>query len=369
MLRSHGRLEQIAGVAALVLLAVGCMLVLKPFLSSLLWAAILTFSTWPLYTRLLTRLNGRRGLAALLMTLLLAGAFVVPLLLVGTSLTDDAGELFDLARDTLRNGLPGPPGWVATLPLVGPYIAAYWLEVAQNTGRLAEVMQPFVAPLRTAAVAAGLAIGGAVLEVSLSVLASYFFYRDGLTAVRYLEGIGQRLFGERALPLIEVAEGTIRSVVYGIIGTALVQGALATVGYLVVGIPSAYFLGFVTFLLALFPMGPPLVWLPVTVWLFYNGWLAAGVFMGLWGAFAISGVDNFLRPYLISRGSNLSFLLVFLGVVGGALAFGFLGIFLGPTLLAVGFTVIREWSTVETASTGSAAEAPRPAVPERETAR
>jgi predicted PurR-regulated permease PerM len=154
----------------------------------------------------------------------------------------------------------------------------------------------------------------------------------------------KRVAGGRAERLLEVAGATTKGVVYGIMGTAIVQGAVAMIGFAIAGVPGALLLGFVTFIFSLIPGGPPFVWIPATVWLFYTGAPGWGTFLAIWGFLAISGIDNVLRPYLISRGSRLSFLLVLLGVVGGVLGFGFIGIFLGPILLAVGFTLLKEWS-------------------------
>ena len=189
----------------------------------------------------------------------------------------------------------------------------------------------------------GLTIGRGALELGLSVLITFFFYRDGLRGVDYLKRISHRVAGKQALRMLDVASKTIRGVVYGVIGTALAQGALAAFGLWLAGVPAPFFLGIVTFLLALFPVGAPFVWIPATLWLLNQGELAWGIFMGVWGAGVVSGVDNFLRPYLISLGSNLPFLLVFMGVIGGVLTFGILGIFLGPTLLAVAQALSREW--------------------------
>lgn len=131
---------------------------------------------------------------------------------------------------------------------------------------------------------------------------------------------------------------------YGLLGTALAQGFVATIGFAIAGVPAALLLGVATFLLSLLPIGPPLIWGSVAIWLFYQGTVGWGIFMLLWGFFLISGVDNVVKPLLISRGSNLPFILVLFGVFGGVLAFGFVGVFIGPTLLAVGFSLIKEWA-------------------------
>jgi predicted PurR-regulated permease PerM len=133
-------------------------------------------------------------------------------------------------------------------------------------------------------------------------------------------------------------------VVYGVIGTALAQATLQGLGLWLAGVPAAFFLGFLTFFLGFVPIGPPLIWLPAAAWLLYNGAIGWGLFLIGWGFLVVSGADNVLRPYLISRGSKLPLLLVFFGVLGGLFAFGFLGLFLGPTLLAIGYVLFQEWS-------------------------
>ncbi len=146
---------------------------------------------------------------------------------------------------------------------------------------------------------------------------------------------------------MRVAEGTTKGVVYGVIGTALAQATLAAIGLWIAGIPAWLFLGFITFFVSIVPPGAPLIWLPATAWLVYNDQIGWAIFMGVWGFFVVSGIDNFLKPYFISRGSAMPLLLVLLGVFGGALAFGFLGVFLGPIFIAVGYTLVREWSAFE----------------------
>jgi predicted PurR-regulated permease PerM len=342
---STRRIEGILGIVALSLLAIGCVLVLQPFASSLMWAVILTFSTWPVYAWLEEQLGGRSSLAALLMTLLLATALILPMVLVGTSIAEDARALFELLRAQASVRLPVAPAWVAELPLVGTELAQSWNDMAANTGSLVNLVAPYLAAMRDFLLASSATIGRGLLELTFSVAATFFLYRDGRYAAERLRTLVQRVAGDRAHHLLQVAGDTITSVVYGLIGTALVQGTLAAIGFAIVGLDKPVFLGILTAVLALLPpLGPPLVWGPVAAWLFYQGDHVWGIFMLIWGFFLISGVDNFLKPYLISRGSNLGLLLVFLGVIGGILAFGFLGIFLGPTLLAVAVALLREWS-------------------------
>jgi predicted PurR-regulated permease PerM len=205
------------------------------------------------------------------------------------------------------------------------------------------VLGKLLALVREVLVRASLAIGGGAMEIALSVFLAFFILRDGGAAASRMRAVVGRIAGERGPHLLEVAGNTVRSVVYGLLGTALVQGLMAGVGFLIARVPGAPLLGLLTFFLSVVPMGPPLIWVPVTIWLFAQGRHGAGVFMLFWGL-AVSSVDNVIRPWLIGRGTAMPFILMFVGVVGGALAFGFIGVFLGPTLLAVVYRLMLEWS-------------------------
>jgi len=349
LLFDGGHIERVAGWLLLALLAVGCLLVLKPFISSILWAAILGFATWPLCLRLRRLLYDWKTLPAVFMTIALAVALVLPIVLLGASLADSAEGLIERLRAQIENDAERgtAPAWLHDLPLLGDMLASYWVLLMTNTGELAGAVLPYLTPVRDLAVASGLTIGRGVVELSLSVLIVFFVYRDGDVVMQELGKISDRVLGPRGQHLIAVTAGTIRSVVYGLIGSALIQALLAIIGFSIVGVPGVALLGFLVFVLALLPVaGAPIVWIPVALWLFIEGQIAQGIFIVVWGAVAISAVDNLLKPYLISRGADLPFLLIFFGVIGGILAFGVLGIFLGPTLLAVGHAMLREWHRI-----------------------
>jgi predicted PurR-regulated permease PerM len=192
---------------------------------------------------------------------------------------------------------------------------------------------------------AGKAVAQGVMQVLLSAFLAFFLLRDSdILAVRLGVAV-ERLAGDRGRHLIKVAGDTVRGVVYGILGTAIVQALVAGLGFWIAGVPGAVLLSVLTFFFAVVPFGPPLIWLPASLWLFAQDKPGLGVFMLLWGTLGISGVDNFLRPYLISQGNKMPFALIFCGVIGGALGFGLVGVFLGPTLLAVVFRLIEEWSS------------------------
>jgi predicted PurR-regulated permease PerM len=348
------RIEQIVQIAAIVLLVVGCLVVLKPFLGGLLAAAILCFSTWPIYRFIEDRVGGRSWLAALIMTLMILCVLVVPLALIALSFRDDVPQLIENVRETLAHGIPAPPDWVKGIPLAGGYLDTAWRELADSPASLAETLKRFSQPARDVLVKTGIIIAEGVLQFTLIAFVSYFFYRDGVALVQALRNALNRVAGDLSERLLGIVGGTINGVVYGIVGTGLAQGIVALIGFFIAGVPGAITLASLTFILSIVPAGPPLIWVGATVWLVYQDQIGWGVFMAIWGFVVISGIDNIVKPLLISRGSSLPFLLVLLGVFGGVLAFGFVGIFLGPTLLAVGFNLVRDWTEARQQATGPA---------------
>ena len=359
------RIEYAVGLTLLAVLVVGCLLVMRPFLTSLLWAVILSYTTWPLYQRLLRQLGGREFWAALLMTLLVAMILVLPLAILGATLAQHVASVAEVVRELLAQGVPEPAPWVDKIPLISEDVRRYWAALAHEGKTYTAALGPYIGQARAWALQSGATLGRGVLELALSVLVCFFVYRDGQFAAERLHAAAGRFAGERARHLLHVAGSTTKSVVYGIIGTAIAQAAMAAIGFWIAGVPGALLLGFLTFVLSLVPGGPPFVWVPVTIWLLYTDQPGWALFMAIWGFISISGIDNIIRPYLISRESRLPLLLVFLGVIGGVLAFGFIGIFLGPTLLALGFTLLMEWTvggrkTAATANLPATTAAPPP---------
>lgn len=355
---SDQRIDRYAGIALVILLVVGCFVVLRPFLSAVLLAAILTFTTWPLYARIERGVRGRRGLASLLMVLLVTAVLILPLVLVGASLAEDIRALIEMVRHLLVEGPPTPPEWVARIPMVGATLYERWQEMAGSGAALTEALTRYLVPLREWALRGAAVIGEGILYLTLSVFIAFFMYRDSAALSERVQGLLSRVGGERGAGMLRIAGNTIKSVIYGILGTALAQGFLAGVGLFIAGVPSALLLGALTCVLALIPYGSSLAWGVSAIWLFQQGDTGQAVFLVAWGVLVVSTVDNFLKPYFISKGSNLPFILVFLGGLGGVLAFGVLGIFIGPTLLAIAYSVFLEWSARKAAAADSQASAP-----------
>lgn len=334
-------------VQILLLLLLGaCLWVLAPFASALFWAAVLAFASWPLM-RLLTRwMNGNATLAATALTFIWMVLVAVPLVWLGFNIADQIRELNVLAHSLQVEGLPPPPEWLADVPLIGDRLLVLWVTVDEQGTALFASARPYIGQVGNWLLMRSARIGAGMLELALSLVLVFFFYRDGPKLASFVHSLLDRLIGSRSDHYLELVAGTVQRVVNGVIGTAAAQAVLAYIGFSIAGVPGALLLGFLTFAFS-FLMVPPLVWGPSVAWLIWQGEYGMAIFLGVWGMFIISGVDNVLKPYLISRGGNLPLVVVLLGVFGGVLAFGFMGLFLGPTLLAVAYSLLGDWVAKE----------------------
>lgn len=339
-----------AYMSAIGLLAIGCLYVLRPFLPAILFGAAIVISSWPIYLFLLVRMGGRRTVAALTMTLTLTLLVIVPIALVAYNLADDVGRFYDQLKTAVATGHVEPPGWLRQLPLVGETIDAYVRDLVSSRDQMMELAKRMLEPARHYLLGGGIVLGAGVAQMSLAAFVSFFLYRDGHALLGAIRMAMQRVMGEAAPRVANTVSQTVRGVMYGLLGTALAQALVAALGFAIAGVPGVLLLGFLTFIMSLVPVGPPLIWGGATLWLFNQGQTGWAIFMFIWGVVLISGVDNVVKPMLISRGSSLPFLLVLLGVLGGVLAFGFVGLFIGPTLLAVGYSLAREWTGIEPAA-------------------
>lgn len=331
-------------LSMMLVLLIGCFVVLRPFIAAILWAVILSFSTWPLHRRIERALGGRTTLAAAIMTLAIMTILVGPLVALGIKLSENVVRVFETLHTAMDRGLPPLPDWLVGLPILGDRLREMWSVLASGESNLRTTLQPYLGQIRDGVLASGGHLLSGTSLIALSILIAFFLYRDGRTAVRRLRSIVGRIAGDRARKSLDVAAETINGVVHGVLGTALVQAIIATVGYWIAGLPGALLLGFITFFLTLVPMGPALIWLPAAIWLASQGRTAMAIFLVAWVGLLVGSLDNILRPILIGRSSDLPFIIIFLGIIGGLVAFGLIGIFLGPTLLAVAYGLIREWS-------------------------
>jgi len=337
------RLNQHAQLAAVVTVLAGCYLILRPFIPGILFAAVVCSATWPLYLRLRSALWGRPALAALAMSLLLIVLLIGPVVLLAAALADSVAAMIESSKAMLGGGPIPPPSWVRDIPLAGELAADYWQRAASSGDSLFTQWKGLLEPVRNFMLGAGKAAGEDLLQMALASFIGFFFYRDGEALILDLRQVLNQIAGGLGDELLQTIDSTVTGVIQGIFGTALAQALVALVGFLIAGVPAAFVLAAATFFLSIVPIGPPLVWGAAALWLVFKGQVGWAIFMALWGVLAISSIDNLVKPYLISRSSKLPMPLIVLGVFGGVFAFGFIGLFIGPPVLAIGLTLLRLW--------------------------
>jgi predicted PurR-regulated permease PerM len=342
MFKNQQRIEQIAGLILVAAIVVGCLFVLRLFALAILWAAILCFATWPLRELLLKWLRGRHNLTAVIMTVILLLAFFLPFLFIGLTFTDSIRTGLHWLDTHRGSALLPPPDWVERIPVVGRKIADYWTDLAENAEPVVSQLKPWFEKAGLWLVKNSAYVAQGIFNLAMSILIAFFLFRDGDGVIANLKEAFQRISGDSAQHLMNVVKMTIQGVLYGAIGTALAQGVAAGIGFAIAGVPSPMLLALFTFFLGFIPVGPPVVWITASVWLFTEGHTAWGIFMIIYGLLFISSIDNVIKPYIISRSSKLSFIVTLIGILGGVAAFGFIGVFLGPTLLAVGYSLAYE---------------------------
>jgi predicted PurR-regulated permease PerM len=320
-------------------------LVLRPFLVPVAWALIISYVTWPAYSRLRRLLRESAGTSALLMTLLLTCACILPVLWLMKPLTED---LRDASRAIVAYFSDRPrdlPDFLARIPWIGSSLQAFLDHVEIDPPAIRSHLSGW-ANRWTSEI--GDILGSAArnaTKLGFALVTLFFAYRDGESLLNQIRQALRPFLGERLDDYLTAIGSMTRSVVYGIVLTAIAQAVLAGLGYWAAGVAAPVTLAGITALVALIPFGTPLVWVPVAVGLLFAGRTVAGVGLLLWGMLVISWVDNLIRPFVISSSARIPFLLVMFGVLGGLAAFGLIGLFLGPAILAVLMALWREWQT------------------------
>ncbi|HEY3700302.1 MAG TPA: AI-2E family transporter, partial [Spongiibacteraceae bacterium] len=333
--------EQTAILLAVGILLGGCALIIAPFAPALLWAAIVSFTTWGVFQRLAKRLGGREIIAASLLVGLILVLIVLPLIYALIAFAAQADDWYTQVTAQVKTGLPLLPDWITGLPMIGPKLQSWWQALGAGDPQVQEQVKVVLLWVSGLLLQIGKAAGQGFGVLLLSCVLVLFFYIGGARGRFWLEGTLFHIGGVRAVELLHVAANTIKSVVFGILGTAVAQGVLAAIGFALAGMPMFIALGLGTAVLSLVPFGPALLWGPAAIWLYHGGHTAWAIFIVLWGILVVGMADNVIKPLLIGKGTDLPFLLIMLGVLGGAMSFGLLGVFLGPTFLAVGFAVLR----------------------------
>jgi predicted PurR-regulated permease PerM len=326
--------------------------ILTPFLLAGVWAATIAVATWPLLLKVQAWLGKRRGAAVAVMLVVILLAFVLPVGLAVDSIVSHRETISGWLTSLPTMTLPTAPAWVQSLPMVGTKIAAAWDEIAAaGTKTIFVRLSPHTKDAFAWVMSRAGGLGSAFIQFLLTVLITGILYAKGETVAAGFLRFGRRLGGERGENVMRLAGQSVRAVALGVIVTALVQSILAGIGLAVAGVPFATMLTGLIFVLCIAQIGPFLVMIPASIWMYTQGSHGWGIALFVWSV-AVGLIDNVLRPLLIKRGADLPILLIFAGVIGGLLSFGVVGLFVGPVVLAVAYTLLAQWVTSEPATTG-----------------
>lgn len=334
--------------------------VMRPFLTSIAWAVILVYATWPLFVRLKGLLQDRDTVSALLMTLLLTAVLIIPLLWMFLLLKEELGEFFLKYLPNRLETNPPLPEFAKRIPMLGKEIEKIQEQFGDLQALMRERLLPWLQKYYGRIFSIIENVGVIALNLFITLLTAFFFYRDGSSIMFQVRTVMHQMVGGRLERYIVMAKETVKAVIYGIVLAAFAQAVIAGLGYWIVGLGAPILLGVLTLFFALIPFGTPLVWGALSIWLLLNGQYWQGITLAAWGTLVISWIDNIVRPLVIMGATRIPFLLVLFGVFGGLANFGFLGLFLGPVILAIGLAVWRE--RVKERKTESEAEKAPPAI-------
>lgn len=333
----------ILSVLFIGILIVSSFWVMRPFLMPLIWAAVIVVATWPLFEKLEARLGGRHGLAVAAMAVAILLIIIVPITLAVVTIAGYVGDMSARVSSLSTLSQSAPPDWVSRIPLAGEKVATRWRDLAALSAEdRAAAIAPYVKTGAQWFLAKAGSIGMAMLNFFLTVIIATILYANGMTVRKGILAFARRLAGRRGEDVAILAAKAVRGVVLGVVLTALIQAALGGAGLFLTGVPAAALLTAVMLMLCLAQLGPFLVLVPAVIYLYWSGHPVAGTVL-LVITLVAGTIDNVVRPLLIRKGADLPILLIFAGVIGGLIAFGVVGLFIGPVMLAVTYTLLKEW--------------------------
>jgi predicted PurR-regulated permease PerM len=336
------------------LLAAASFWVLHLFVVALLWAAMIVVSTWPILLKVQARLWGRRSLAALVMTLALLLVVVLPLLSAVAAIVGHSAQIGDGIHSLTALSVPPPPGWIGGLPVVGEKVVKEWQHVIViGPEGISSYLTPYAGKALGWFTAMSGSVGRMLVQFLLTVFVSAILYQRGDAAAAWLRLFARRIAGLHGEQSLVLAAQAIRAVALGVVGTAVIQAVLSGLGLALSGVPGLPILTVLVFMFCLAQVGPMPVLIPAVIWLFWKDQSAWGIALGAWTLF-LGTIDNIITPWLMKKGVDLPMLLVFAGVVGGLMVFGIIGLFVGPVVLAVTYTLLDAWVTGAVPAAGPA---------------
>jgi predicted PurR-regulated permease PerM len=335
--------DRIILLALAVALGFGCLLILLPFLPAMIWAAILVYCLWPVYTRFCRYV--RPGVAAFVITLIVAALVLVPLVHVALLAAKEARESRGWVSSVLQNGLPPAPAFFQRIPLVGGLLSDFWNNSADDLGGMASSMQPVLGTLAHSGLLLLIRATHGLIDTVVALLFAFLFFLSGEMVVARGRLVLARMISQSRLDeLFEVVAATVRGVVVGILGTAAFQGVLYAVGFEILRAPQPLLLAVLAGLVSIVPAGAVVIYVPLCLYMLATGHPVFALLLLIYCFVVVGGADSILRPWLIARGAALPYAVTLIGVLGGAITFGALGVFLGPVLLALGLAMAEEFA-------------------------
>jgi predicted PurR-regulated permease PerM len=335
--------DRIILLALALALGIGCLLILLPFLPAMIWAAILVYCLWPVYTRFCRVV--RPSVAAFVITLVVSALVLVPLVHVALLAAKEARESRGWVSGVLQNGLPPAPAFLLKIPLVGGLLSDFWNNSADDLGGVAASLQPVLGTVAHSGFNLLLRATHGLIETVVALLFAFLFFLSGEVIVERARLVLARMIHHARLEeLINLVAATVRGVVFGILGTAALQGVMYAVGFVLFQVPQALLLAVLAGVVSIVPAGAVIIYVPACLYMLAVGHPVFALLLAIYCFVLVGGVDSILRPWLIARGAALPYIVTLLGVLGGAITFGALGVFLGPVLLALGLAMAEEFA-------------------------
>jgi predicted PurR-regulated permease PerM len=342
--KPRGFMESAIALLLLLILLLDLYTVLSVFFGVFTYAIIFSVSFTKLFERLVSLLKNKRKLAAFIYTLLLITVIAVPFIFIISALSDYAGRAELWITDVKDNGVPALPDWAAGIPFAGKKITLFWQQLQADPSSTLAAYEPQIRATLKRLITGGAGIAGAVLEFIVGIIVSAILLTSGEKVLAPINAIMKSIVGENDGPALVDATGrAVKGVAIGVMGTAFIAAIFAWIGFAIAGISFAGGLAALTFFLVVIQVGPLLVWLPVAIWLGSTGQTGWAIFISIYGLVVLMGIDNVLKPILIARSGKLPVLVLFLGVIGGMVAWGFTGMFKGAIILAVFYTILNSW--------------------------
>jgi len=352
--------EAVIRIALLAGLFWWCLKIVSPFIMPVLWAVIFAVALYPVFGWLKGKLGGRGGLAATVLTLIALAVLIAPILVLTTSMIGSVHQITQEVEDGTFK-VPPPPEGVAEWPVVGEELAVAWSQASANLQLFLKRHREQLKPVWGFVAAQAAGAGGATLVFMIAILIAGLMMAKAEPAVEGLEAIALRLAGDRGAEMVTTSGATIRSVVQGVLGVAVIQSLLSGVGMLVVGVPAAGLWAGLVLILAIMQLPPILVLGPVIAYVFTTSSTLTAVLFLIFGLI-VGSSDAFLKPLFLGRGMTIPMPVILIGAIGGAMLSGIVGLFIGAVVLALGYELAVAWVKGEEEDAAGAAEAePEPA--------